>query len=141
MDTVNPKIFEGMFKVWERQKFNLYFYFEEMFDKVLQNLKARNKAAGLALDENGISRYRSLFMPVGFSLENLAIFAAIFSPDHVAFVSSETTRNAHRDSFYLIEESIRRCCPEITIDNSPTVSSDDHESMEKKVILCAEKMH
>ena len=141
MDMVNPKIFEGMFKVWERQKFNLYFYFEEIFDKVLQNLKARNKAAGLCLYENGISHYRSLFMPVGFSLENLAVFAAIFRPDRVTFVSSETTRFAHRDSFYLIEESIRKCCPEITIDNSLTVTSDDHGSMEQKVILWAEKMH
>jgi hypothetical protein len=131
---------EGLFNIWKQRNYDLGFYFENIFEKALGSLKARTMTSGIDLQEDGRSRYKGMFIPVGFNFQNIALISALFNPDRLSIAFSETTRAFHRRHFNIIEEKIREQCTGIEISRTPLIPSEDHRYMEKCVIDWAYSM-
>jgi hypothetical protein len=77
---VNNNIFDRLFDIWKSHNFALSYYFDEIFEKALDKLRADVKDSVIKLkDDNNKPKYKALFVPVGYKIENIALITAIFS--------------------------------------------------------------
>jgi hypothetical protein len=133
IEVPNITVFEGLFAVWKQRDYDLYFYFDEIFDKALAALTSKVKASAIRLVEGNKPVYKAMFLPVGFKVENIALIAALFRPLHLTVAFSETTSACHRSYFHIVENKIRQYCSSVVIDKIPPIASNDHNQMEKKI--------
>jgi hypothetical protein len=140
IEVPNITVFEGLLAIWKQRDYDLYFYFNEIFDKALTALKSRIKASAIQLATGNEPVYKAMFLPVGFKIENIALIAVLFRPLHLTLAFSETTRACHRSYFHIVENKIKQYCPSVIIDKIPPIASDDHHHMEKKIKDWAEKI-
>lgn len=131
---------EGLINVWKQRDYDLYFYFNEIFDRALAALKSSIETSTIQITANGEPIYKGMFIPVGFSAENVALISVLFGPLHLTVAFSETTKAFHRKHFHIVEEKIRQYCPSTTIDKIPSITSDDQLHMEKRILEWAQKM-
>lgn len=132
-------VFKGLFDIWKGRNYDLYFYFQEIFEKALAEVSQRAEDAEVGLREADASRYRALFVPVGFSIENVALIASLFKPDYLRLAFTETSRYFHRKHIHLVEENIRKQCPGIRI-SEVALMSDDQKQAEQKILEWVEEM-
>lgn len=135
----NHLLFKGLFDIWKGRNYDLYFYFQEIFEKALAEVSRRAEDAAIGLREAEASRYRALFVPVGFSIENVALIASVFKPDYLRLAFTETSRYFHRKHIHLITENIRKRCNGIKIDEV-AITSDDQLLTEQKILEWVEEM-
>lgn len=136
----NPLVFEGLFSIWKQHNYDLYFYFDEIFDKALEALKSRVDAGPIQLKAGDEPIYKAMFLPVGLRIENIALISLLFSPLHLTIAFSETTKASHRRYFHIVEERIQQYSTSTTIDKIPPISSNDHQNIEKKILDWAERI-
>lgn len=132
-------MFKGLFDIWKGRNYDLYFYFQEIFEKALAEVSRRAEESEIGLRDAGEQRYKALFVPVGFSIENVAIIASLFKPDYLRLAFTETSRYFHRKHVHLVEENIRKQCPGISI-SEVTLMSDDQKQAEQKILEWVEDM-
>jgi hypothetical protein len=135
----NHIVFNGLFDIWKGRNYDLYFYFQEIFEKALAEVSRRAEDVALGLREADASRYRALFVPVGFSIENVALIASLFKPDYLRLAFTETSRYFHRKHIHLVTENIRKRCNGIKIDEV-AITSDDQLLAEQKILEWVEEM-
>lgn len=140
IEASNIIVFEGLFAIWKKRDYDLYFYFDEMFDKVLAALESRVKASAIPLVAGNEPVYKAMFLPVGFKIENIALIAALFRPLHLTLAFSGITKTFHSKYFHIIENKIRQYCDKIIIDKIPPIACDDHIRMQEKIIDWVERM-
>ena len=133
-------LFENLFRVWEQRKFDLVFYFEEIFDRALASLKAKVETGEIRITLNNKPKYKAMFIPVGFRIENVALMAGLFQPLHVTLAFSESTRSFHRRHIEILENKLHKYFSSMTIYKSPTLSKDDQPQMEQRVIKWTEEL-
>jgi len=131
------KISERLLEIWKRRNFDLEFYFQNIFDKVLESLS--NTTEDKLREEINKGRYKALFTPVGYSIENICVIAAFFKPDYLTMAFSEKTQSFHRRHIHLVEENIKRICSKIIIDKARIIS-DDQKYTEQKIVKWVEEM-
>jgi hypothetical protein len=136
---INHLTFKGLFDIWKGRNYDLYFYFQEIFEKALAEVLRRADNASIGLQEEDVSRYRALFVPVGLSIENVALIAALIKPDYLHLAFTETSRYFHRKHRYLVEENIKKHCQGIRIVDS-TVVGDDQRHVEQNILEWVDEM-
>jgi hypothetical protein len=135
----NYLIFKGLFEIWKSRNYDLYFYFKEIFDKGLDALSKRTIEDGIQIEEGGIPRYKALFVPVGFSIENVALISALFKPDYLRLAFTEGSKSFHNKHIHLVKENIRNVQPNIKITEA-LIISDDQKYTEGKILEWVEEM-
>src|SRR3972149_9611939 len=135
----NYLIFKGLFDIWKTRNYDLYFYFQEIFTKALNQAVQRALDDNLILQENENSKYKALFVPVGFSIENIALIAAIIKPDYLRLAFTESSRRFHRMNISLVAENIKKVLPSIKV-TDVTVTNDDQKFTEQKILEWIEEM-
>jgi hypothetical protein len=135
----NYLIFKGLSDIWKTRNYDLYFYFQEIFMKALNQVVQRALDDNLILQENENSKYKALFVPVGFSIENVALIAAIIKPDYLRLAFTESSRRFHRMNISLVAENIKKVLPSIKI-TDVTVTNDDQKFTEQKILEWIEEM-
>lgn len=135
----NYIMFKGLFDIWKGRNYDLYFYFKEIFDKALDTLMGKTIEDGIQLEESGGPRYRALFVPVGFSIENVALISALFKPDYLRLAFTEASQSFHRKHIHLVKENIRGIQPGLKITDAVVVS-DDQRYTEEKIVEWVEEM-
>jgi len=132
-------VFQGLFDIWKGRNYDLYFYFQEIFEKALAEVSRRAETSALGLREAEASRYRALFVPVGFSIENVALMTSLLKPDYLRLAFTEPSRYFHRKHVHLVEENIRKQCPNIIISEG-ALMSDDQKQAEQKILEWVDEM-
>ncbi len=127
-------------RIWEARKYDLDFYFSQIFERSLDVLRGRVTESGYLLDVGGIPVHKALFLPVGFAVQNVALMAALLKPRHLTFAFSETTHLAHRAYFHKIRNKITEYCPGIQFDEIGRMVGGDQLQTERVVVEWAEGM-
>ena len=73
--------FSGMkllYDNWLARNKDLYFYFSDIFPVTVDAAISRAHE-----DRINIGAYKTMFMPVGFSIENIALMAAVLKPSSI----------------------------------------------------------
>lgn len=135
----NYLIFGGLFEIWKSRNYDLYFYFKEIFHKVLDALSKRTVEDGIQLEKGKIPRYKALFVPIGFSIENVALISALFKPDYLRLAFTEASKSFHRKHIHLVKEKIREAQPGLKI-TDVLIVSDDQRYTEGKILEWVEEM-
>ena len=135
----NHLVFKGLFDIWKGRNFDLYFYFQKIFEKALAELSKRTDEASVKLQEADTSKCRALFVPVGFSIENVALIAALIRPSYLRLAFTEISKHFHRKHIHLVIENIRKRCVGIKIDEV-AITSDDQVHAEQKIIEWLDEM-
>jgi len=135
----NYLIFKGLFEIWKTRNYDLYFYFQEIFSKALHTISEKTLKEGIQIKEGESSKYKALFVPVGFSIENVALISALLKPDYLRLAFTETSRRFHIKNIHLVEENIKRVLPAVKITNV-TITSDDQKHTEQKILEWVEEM-
>jgi len=105
---MNEKL-QSLYHMWIRKNQDLDFYFENMFDLSLNILRSRS-------DNADIKGKKALFLPVGYSLENVALVSVFFRPEHLTLAISDSLRRFFRKYQDRIKENINKYAPEAKID-------------------------
>jgi hypothetical protein len=139
-DSLNEDIqnLRHLYKLWKARNYTLDYYFSHLFDKVIAALRARVAAGGHRLTDDQGQVYKAMFVPVGFSVENIALAAALFSPSHLTLAFSGETREAHRKYFDKVRDNVSRFCP--TVHESQLLLSDNQDQAARAVSEWAMKM-
>ncbi len=127
-----------LYKLWKARNYTLDYYFSHLFDKALVALRARATAGSHRLTDDQGQVYKAMFVPVGFSVQNIALTAALFSPCHLTLAFSGETREAHRKYFDKVRDSVSRFCA--TVDESKVLLSDNQDQAARAVAEWAMKM-
>lgn len=90
-------------------------------------------------DNINLTSYKAVFIPVGFSIENVALVSVALKPQMVALAMTDAARHFHRDNIHLLEEQIRKGNP-TTIITLPPVICDDQRYMEQKIVEWVDEM-
>lgn len=135
----NYLIFEGLFSIWKERHFDLYFYFNEIFRKVLDGIKDKNAGNIPLITKRGTPIYKAIFIPVGFSIENVAVISSLFQSDYVRFAYTETTMRYHRRHIHIVKEHIKKFVPSIHF-SEETIIKNDQIYSEKKIFEWANEM-
>ncbi len=138
MDSQIYLALQHLYKIWEAKRWDRTFYLAEMFDRVLALLSERAEANGFTLVREGSPVYRALFVPVGLSVENIALMSALFSPVHLTLAFSEKTYSAHQSYFHVIRNKIKGYCG--TISETRTLLGGDQSQTEREVLKWAENI-
>lgn len=131
---MNQIIFNGLFSNWKARNNDLYFYFNEIFGHVVNNIQ-KNAVS----DNLDIERYKAIFLPVGFSIENVALVSSAFKLQLCCFAMSDSARSFHRNHIHMVEEQIKKHNPSAKI-TSVTIPSDDQMNVEQKIVEWVEEM-
>jgi hypothetical protein len=126
-------LFKGLYDVWKKRNYDLYFYFQEIFDRALDAATKRAQDSGLQLFHEGAAKYQALFTPVGFSIENVALITGILRPNYLRFAFTETTKRFHLKHIHLVEEKLKTKIPNIKI-NSVEIRRDDQKDIESRIV-------
>lgn len=135
----NYLIFKGLFEIWKNKNYDPYFYFHEIFPKALSALTQRSTEDNIQLKEADNSKYRALFVPVGFSFENVALMSSLLKPDYLRLAFTAISRDFHRRHMHLVRENIKETHPSIII-NEVEVTSDDQKYTEQRIVEWATDM-
>ena len=100
------EIFQALFKRWERENFSLTFYFEKIFDKVLSKLIENTESA--LVEEIQSEKYKGLFCPVGYSIENIALIAALIKPKFLNDILGKTAKRDIEEDQWITWEDIEK---------------------------------
>ncbi len=122
---MNEKL-QSLYHMWIRKNQDLDFYFENMFDLSLNILRSRS-------DNADIKGKKALFLPVGYSLENVALVSVFFRPEHLTLAISDSLRRFFRKYQDRIKENINKYAPEAKIDYEYNILSTDQKSTERAV--------
>jgi hypothetical protein len=134
--TDNKKELEKCYEIWVKGGFDLDFYFSTIFDKALIELRKNTKHEIKTEIESG--KYKALFVPVGYSIENIALVTAFIKPEYLSLAFSEITRRYHSKIWYLIENKLNAYCKNIDILDS--IKSDDQKSIERSIVEWINRM-
>jgi hypothetical protein len=126
-------LFKGLFDVWKKRNYDLYFYFQEIYDKALDAAIKRSQDNDLQLFHDNQTKYKALFTPVGFSIENVALIAGILKPSFLRFAFTETTKKFHLKHIHLVEEKLKARIPNIKI-NVVEIRRDDQKDIELRIV-------
>lgn len=132
-------VLKGLFEIWKSRNYDLYFYFQNMFGTVLNASTERSLDDGLQLQNGEGSKYKALFVPIGFNIENVAIITCLIKPDYLWLAFTEASLRFHRKSLHLVKESIKKICPVIKI-TELRIISDDQKHAEGKILEWIEEM-
>ena len=135
--TTNVEIFDNLFERWKAKNFALDFYFDKIFDQVLDSLHENTNHKLIQEIEGG--KYKALFAPVGYSIENIAVITSFFNPEILMMAFSETSYRFHRKNLPLVKNNIQRICQNIVIDDVRIIG-DDQKDTEKSVLDWIEDM-
>ena len=122
---MNEKL-QSLYHMWIRKNQDLDFYFENMFDLSLNILRSRS-------DNADIKGKKALLLPVGYSLENVALVSVFFKPEHLTLAVSDSLRRFFRKYQDRIKENINKYAPEAKIDYEYNILSTDQKSTERAV--------
>jgi len=111
---------------WIEINQDLSFYFENIFDLSLKLLYSRP-------DNTSIEGKQALFLPVGYSLESVALMSAFFKPEYLRLAISDSLKRFYIKYQYVVEENIRKYAPEAKIDYEYNILSTDQKSTERAV--------
>lgn len=127
--------------IWEKRNYDLDFYFSKIFDRVLTSLKSRLEASTIKLMADDEPIYKSMFVPVGFSPENIALISVLFSPLHLTLAFSEISKAYYNKGIStIIEEKICQKSPSTTIHKCRSITSNDHRYMEYRIVEWVQSM-
>ncbi|MEW6617938.1 MAG: hypothetical protein AB1422_01075 [bacterium] len=129
---------ESLFEIWKQRNCNLNFYFQHIFNQALEALA--NNTTSKIREEIGKGRYKALFTPVGYSIENIALISGFIKPKYLMMAFSEKTRSFHRRHIDLVKENIKNMCPDMKIDEV-MILSDDQKITEQKIVSWIEEMN
>lgn len=129
----NFLVFKSLFDIWRSRNFDIYFYFSEIFPKALAALSKKTAEGEIRLEEKGSTKYKALFVPVGFSIENVALISALLKPDYLRLAFTEGSRRFHRKHIHLVKESIRGISQALNI-SEDTIMSDDQKHTEETIV-------
>lgn len=135
----NYLIFKSLFEIWKTKYYEPYFYFQEIFNKVLEIVSKRSMEDGLLSQENEESKYKSLFVPVGYCIENVALIASVLKPDYLRLAFTEITQRFHRKHMHLVKKAITDVYPNIKI-TEMKIKNDDQKYAEQKIMEWIEEM-
>ena len=121
---MNEKL-QSLYHMWIRKNQDLDFYFENMFDLSLNILRSRS-------DNADIKGKKALFLPVGYSLENVALVSVFFRPEHLTLAISDSLKRFFRKYQNVVEENIKKYALG-TIDHKYDITSTDQKSTERTV--------
>ena len=121
---MNEKL-QSLYHMWIRKNQDLDFYFENMFDLSLNILRSRS-------DNADIKGKKALFLPVGYSLENVALVSVFFRPEHLTLAISDSLKRFFRKYQNVVEENIKKYALG-TIDHKYDITSTDQKSTERAV--------
>lgn len=130
---------KGLFEIWKSRNYDLYFYFQEIFEPVLNASTERTLEDGLQLKNGKGSRYKAFFVPVGFNIENVAVITCLIKPNYLRLAFTEASLRFHRKTLHLVKESIEKVCPAIKI-TEVRIMSDDQKHAEGKIREWIEEM-
>lgn len=130
----NHLVFKSLHDTWIARNKDLYFYFNEIFPKVLEAVISKAYS-----DNINIGIYKSIFMPVGFAIENITLVAAALKPQTVRLAYTEVTRRFHLRHIHLFEDQLSKFIPSIKIDEI-TITCDDQQQMEKVIVEWVNEM-
>ncbi len=133
------KIFKGLFDIWKKKNYDPKFYFDEIYNKSLSVVSKRAHDHGIELDQGGRPKYPALFIPVGFSMENVVIMAGLFKPDYLTLAFSEISKHFHRMHLTQIKECIRKVNLNVKI-REMIIQSEDQKLMEEKIVEWVEEI-
>ncbi len=132
------KLLQNLFKIWEQSNFNIEFYFERIFKLSVEQLKENTNE----LVKNRItnSQYKSIFVPFGFTIENIALFIAIMKPELVTFGFSNISKIYHfNNHFDLFINEIKKVNPLLKYEII-NISSDEQNNVESKIFKWKDEM-
>jgi len=118
---------------WIEINWDLTFYFENIFDLSLKLLYSRP-------DNTSIEGKQALFLPVGYSLESVALMSAFFKPKYLRLAISDSLKRFYIKYQYVVEENIRKYAPNTKIDCEYNITSTDQKSAERAVKSWVDKM-
>ena len=131
-------VFKGLFDIWKSRDFDLYFYFQEIYNNALTKL---DEYTQMSLKEDIANRrYKALFTPVGFSIENIAIIAGYVKPEYLRMAFTTTTREFHRKHIDLVVEKIKIACSKNIKIDMVDITHDDQKHAEEKIISWIKEM-
>jgi hypothetical protein len=131
-------IFKSLFDIWKDRNYDLYFYFQEIFPKALDTIE-KGTEKELLLSDTGEPKYKAFFIPVGLSIENVAIISTLLKPTYLRLAYTEITKRFHMRHIQLVKENIKKVCDNIDITET-VVTSDDQKTMENKIIDWIQEM-
>ena len=120
------KMLKTLYGQWIEKNWDLDFYFKNMFDLSFNILRSRS-------DNADIKGKKALFLPVGYSLENVALVSVFFKPEHLTLAISDSLRRFFRKYQDRIKENINKYAPEAKIDYEYNILSTDQKSTERAV--------
>ena len=118
---------------WIEINRDLSFYFENMFDLSLKLLYSRP-------DNTSIEGKQALFLPVGYSLESVALMSAFFKPEYLRLAISDSLKRFYIKYQYVVEENIRKYAPNTKIDREYNITSTDQKSAQRAVKSWVDEM-
>lgn len=131
----------AMNAIWKKRNYELDFYFSKIFDRVLTSLKSRIEASTIKLMADDKPIYKSMFIPVGFSPENIALISVLFSPLHLTLAFSESSKGFYNKGIStIVEDNIRQNSPSTKIHRCPYITSHDHRNVEQRIVEWAREM-
>lgn len=128
-----------LFDIWEKRNFDLVFYFKEIFKESLDSLSERILRNGIQLEGEEGPKYKSLFIPVGFSIENVSLMSVLFKPDYLILAFTELSKRFHSRHLNFILENIKKYHQFLKI-TEVTIISDDQKHMEQKILEWIDEM-
>ena len=118
---------------WIEINQDLSFYFENIFDLSLKLLYSRP-------DNTSIEGKQALFLPVGYSLESVALMSVFFKPEYLRLAISDSLKRFYIKYQYVVEENIRKYAPNTKIDYEYDITSSDQKSAERAVKSWVDEM-
>ena len=119
------KMLKTLYGQWIEKNWDLDFYFKNMFDLSFNILRSRS-------DNADIKGKKALFLPVGYSLENVALVSVFFRPEHLTLAISDSLKRFFRKYQNVVEENIKKYALG-TIDHKYDITSTDQKSTERAV--------
>lgn len=130
----------GLYKIWLNTNQDLNYYFENLFEPSLELLRKRVETThGVCLFKDGKPKYDGLFVPVGYSLETVALIPCLFQTDHITLAYSESAGRFYRKMEPIIRRNIARFCPTVKVE-SMSLTAIDHKTVETSVLRWIDTM-
>ncbi len=130
----------GHYKIWLQKNQDLNYYFENLFEPSLELLRKRVETThGVCLFKDGKPKYERLFVPVGFSLETVALIPCLFQTAHVTLAYSELSGRFYRKMEPTIRRNIARFCPTAKVESMP-ITAVDNKTVETGVLRWIDTM-
>jgi len=129
--------FSGMkllYDNWLARNKDLYFYFSDIFPVTVDAAISRAHE-----DRINIGAYKTMFMPVGFSIENIALMAAVLKPSSIELAYTEITRRFHFRHDRFFRDQLNKFVPGINI-SEKSVPCDDQMQMERLIVEWIDEM-